>query len=337
MKIEYKLKQEDYKNALIELLRKEFWKRIIAIFLIPLIISLIIAEKSINWKIFIITFLISFFGIIILLFGKSLFNIYKTDDLIKENPLYIGETSIFLEDDGIIFGKENPTKYDWSLIKSIEDLTNYIIVILENNTSITINKKELKNEEIANIIGKIKSKIITSNTVSTVKKSRNIYWLGFLGLIPNIGLIIGIILSIIGLIRKDLKLIFIGVIDILFTIVFWTILTFIDNSDYFSKSIDKQIIEITQGNLNDLVKQIEFYKIAKGKYPEKLNEIKNKNSFIIINEIFETEKSIELYYKVKNDKYVLKSFGPDRKINTNDDIYPRLEIDSTKIGLRKKL
>ena len=29
MKIEYKLKQEDYKNALIELLRRKFWKRII--------------------------------------------------------------------------------------------------------------------------------------------------------------------------------------------------------------------------------------------------------------------------------------------------------------------
>ena len=66
MKIEYKLKQEDYKNALIELLRKEFWKRVILIFLIPLIISLVIAEKPINWKIFIISFLISFFGIIIL-------------------------------------------------------------------------------------------------------------------------------------------------------------------------------------------------------------------------------------------------------------------------------
>ena len=91
MKIEYKLKQEDYKNALIELLRKEFWKRVILIILIPLIISLIIAAKPINWKIFIISFLISFFGIIIFFFGRSLFNIYKTDVLTKKNPLYIGE------------------------------------------------------------------------------------------------------------------------------------------------------------------------------------------------------------------------------------------------------
>jgi hypothetical protein len=328
MKIEYKLKQEDYKNALIELLRKEFWKRFILIFLISLIISLIISEKPINWKIFIITFLISFLGIMILFFGKSLFNIYKTDDLIKKNPLYIGKKSIFLEDDGIILGKENPTKYDWNSIKSIEDLTNYIIVIFQNNTSITINKKELKNEEITNIIGKIKSKIITSNTVSTEKKSKNIYWLGFLGLIPNIGLLIGGILVFMGFKRKDNKLKLIGLASILFTPIFWFLFIQFSNN---SETINNSKIKFTNHYLNEIVKDLEYYKSVNGIYPDSLGQLRNQNEFLIDNEMFESEEILEnnkpskFYYKKVGNHYILKSHGQDLKLNTKDDIYPKFK------------
>ena len=328
MKIEYKLKQEDYKNALIELLRKEFWKRVILIFLIPLIISLIIAEKPINWKIFIITFLISFFGIIILFFGKSLFNIYKTDVLTKKNPLYIGEKSIFLEDDGIVFGKENPTKYNWSSIKSIEDLTNYIIVILQNNTSITINKKDLKNEELANLIGKIKSNILTLNKDSSVKKSKNIYWLGLVGLIPNIGLIVGGILMFLGFKRKDNKLKLIGLGSILFTPIFWYLLIQFTNK---SETFNDAKIEFTNHYLNEVVKDLEYYKSVNGFYPDSLGQLRKQNNFFNDNEMFGSEEILEnvkptkFYYKKIENDYILKSHGQDLILNTKDDIYPKFK------------
>ena len=328
MKIEYKLKPEDYKNALIEFLIAEFCKRIIIIFLIPLIVSFIIAEKPIDWIIFIITFIISFFGIIIILFGKSVFDIYKTDDLIKKNPLYIGEKSIFLEDDGIVFGKENPTKYDWSSIKSVEDLTNYIIVILQNNTSYTINKKELKNEEIANLIGKIKSKIITSSIDSSVKKSKNIYWLGFVGLIPNIGLIVGGILMFLGFKRKDNKLKLIGLGSVLFTPIFWFLFIHFSNN---SETFNDAKIEFTNHCLNEVVKDLEYYKSVNGFYPDSLGELRKQNKFFNDNEMFGSEeilgnvKSTKFYYKKNEKDYILKSHGQDLKLNTKDDIYPKFK------------
>jgi hypothetical protein len=40
--------------------------------------------------------------------------------------------------------------------------------------------------------------------------------------------------------------------------------------------------------------------------------------------MFKEEKRDKFYYQKTNDDYILKSFGEDRKINTEDDIYPNL-------------
>lgn len=328
MKIEYILNQEDFLNSSLQYLRKEIWKRIVPIFIFPLIVSLLIAGKPFDWKLFTITFLTSFLLFFIFLFIRMIFGIYQNYKLVKKDPLYIGEKIIVLEDDGILFGIKEPTKYNWNSILKAEDLSNYIILILQNNTSIIVNKKELKNEEIANFLGKIKSCINTVEKNSNTKKSKNIYWLGLVGFIPNFGIIIGAILLYLGFKRTDRKLKLLGIANILFTPLFWFLFINYTNTSSFFKESN---IEFTNHYLNEVVKDLEYYKSRNGNYPDSLGELRKQNKFFNDNEMFletsflKENKSAKFYYKKINDKYVLKSCGPDRILNTKDDIYPKFK------------
>ncbi len=325
MRVEYTLNQEDYFNALLELLQKEIWKRTVYIFLISILISYIIVGKPFDWKLFTMAFLTSFVLIFVILFSKSIISIYRNKKLVKSNPLYIGKKIIILEDDGILLDAKETAKYYWNSVLKIEDLSNYIILILQNNTSIIINKKGLKNQEIANFIGKINSCINIAEIKSTTKKSKNIYWLGIIGFIPNFGIIIGAILVYLGFKRTDKKLKLLGIANILFTPLFWFLFIYFTNNSGFIK---KSNIEFTNHYLNEVVKDLEYYKSKNGYYPDSLGELRSQNKFFNDNEVFneisffEKNKSTKFYYKKTNDTYILKSYGPDRILNTKDDIFP---------------
>jgi hypothetical protein len=154
--------------------------------------------------------------------------------------------------------------------------------------------------------------------------SKKLYRLGFAGLFPNLGLITGGILLFHGFKRKDTKMKIIGFASILFTPLFWFIL---ENTDLQKK----QLIELTTYQLDEVVKDLEFYKIKKGQYPDSLSQLKPQNKFFSDQEIFGTEfsfkksKPARFYYKRVENDYVLKSLGPDLILNTNDDIYPELK------------
>ena len=350
MEIKYKNTKSDVESAINSLHINSFYRISIFYSLFIILVAAITFVKevkpSLNILYFILAiFLIFFFRFYLIPTTKIKRNLKKQ---IEINPNYLSEEILCIKEEGLEINSKryNETQFfNWQSIKYTYSTVKYYLIILHNEKFILINKTNSEPDNILpNIIGMIEEKKISKKSSfnsnqhqNEIKNNKTLYWIGLLGIIPNVGLIVGVILSIIGIIRRDLKLIFIGIADILFTIFFWTILTQISKSDFITKSFDIPISEMTQANLNDLVKQIEFYKTVNGKYPEKLKQIENKKSFIFTNEIFETEKNIELYYKQEKDKYILKSFGPDKKINTDDDIYPTLKIDSIKIGLRKKL
>jgi len=328
MKLEFELSKQDYKNSLIELITKEFCKRAIFICLICILVSASFADNPISWIKFSITSLLTFLILFLFLFGKSMLNLYKTEKIIKINPLFTGKKNVELENDGIIFGQENPIKYNWHSIKKIEILSKYIYIIFQDETSALINKEFIDSEIINDFIGKIKHKTEVKNVTLHTNQSKNIYWLGILGLIPNFGLIIGGILFYIGFNRRDKKLKVIGTINILFTPLFWLLFTsFMNNSEFVRQSN----IEFTNHNLNEIVKDLELYKVNNGQYPDSLGDLKSQNKFLNVNELFNEIKlfkesqSTKLYYEKNQDEYILKSFGPDRILNTQDDIYPTLK------------
>lgn len=152
-----------------------------------------------------------------------------------------------------------------------------------------------------------------------------LYRLGFVGLIPNFGLISGTVLIVQGFIRKDNKMKIIGLAGILFTPLFWYIFL---NSD-FQKS---NLIQFTNMQLNTVVKDLEFYKSKNGQYPDSLGQLKLQNKFLNDQELFSNEfdlkkqKPARFYYKKLENDYLLKSFGPDLILHTKDDIYPELKI-----------
>ena len=348
MEIKYKNTKSDAESA-INLFYINLFYRISVIFSPFLIlVSAILYAKEVKPLLYILYFITAIFLIFFFVFYliPATKTKHKLKKQIENNPHYFSEETLCIKEEGFEVNSmlyNEPQFFNWQSIKLTHSTLKYYLIILHNEKFILINKTNSEpNNNLSNIIGKIEERKVSkkssfSSNQNDIRNNKPLYWIGLLGIIPNIGLLIGVILSIIGIIRKDLKLILIGVADILFTVVFWLILTQISNSDFISKSFEKPKSEMTQRNLNGLVIQIEYYKTANGKYPEKLKQIENKETFTFTNEIFETKKTIELYYKQKNDKYTLKSFGPDKKIDTDDDIYPTLKIDSTKIGLRKKI
>lgn len=351
MEIKYKNTKSDVESATSSLYSNSFYRVSIFLGLIVILIFAISFVKEVKpplgiLYVIIALFLIAFIRFYIIPVVQIKRNLKKQ---IESNPNYFSEEALCIKEEGFEINSKRynePQFFTWQSIKYTYSTFKYHLIILHNGKLILINKTNSQLENILpNIIGIIEQKKVSvkkqkssfNSKQNEIKNNKPLYWIGFLGIIPNVGVIVGVILSIIGVVRRDLKLIIIGIADILFTVVFWTILAQVENSDFIKNGFNKLHIEMTQSNLNDLVKHIEFYKTVNGQYPEKLKQIENKKSFLFTNEIFENQGNVDLYYKTENGKYILKSFGPDTIINTNDDIYPTLDIDSMKIGLRKKL
>jgi hypothetical protein len=85
-----------------------------------------------------------------------------------------------------------------------------------------------------------------------------------------------------------------------------------------------------------LVKDIEFYKLQNGKYPERLEQLQSSNSMVIIYDPLQagSKTNSEYNYMLVGDNYKLFSSGIDRKQNTKDDIIPDIK-DSSKVGFIK--
>ncbi len=164
------------------------------------------------------------------------------------------------------------------------------------------------------------------------------YWFAFLGLLPGIGGLAGLFFIIAGVFKfKDLKLILLGIADILFTLLIWGALRIGAESGNFFADSDKMIV---RNELNAAVKAIEFHKLQTTSYPDSLPQLMEDDSLFAIYDLFTKETrppaSYFTYYKIGN-KYTIFSVGPDGKPNTADDMYPTVEItDSTKIGLIRK-
>jgi hypothetical protein len=168
---------------------------------------------------------------------------------------------------------------------------------------------------------------------------KHLYKWGLLGILPNFGMIAGIILLIKGIFTyRNRTLVFIGIADILFTVGFWMLMNYQQAyGDWFNDSK----IHVAKNGLNALVKEIEFHKIKFGQYPEKISELKSDFSFTSSRDPFAIDdsvgKNLRYPYRKINDKYTIHSIGPDHMDGTADDIYPTVtENDSVKFGFVKR-
>ncbi len=166
-----------------------------------------------------------------------------------------------------------------------------------------------------------------------------IYFIGLLCLIPLIGAITGFVLIILGIAHfKDRVFIIMGAIGILITVaVYGSLIYYTQNSSLVADGF----ADMSQTELNDLVKSVEFYKLQNGAYPDSLQQLETKNSSVSIYDpvqgINGDKKALVFQYQKKGNKYLLFSVGKDGKANTKDDIYPTVTAaDTSKLGLIRK-
>jgi hypothetical protein len=174
-------------------------------------------------------------------------------------------------------------------------------------------------------------------TTTNSPKSKPPYLLGLLCLIPLVGAFVGLGLLLYGIIKyKDKWLSIIGAAGICWTIIIYSSLFYATtHSSVFNKGFE----DISQMQLNSLVKNVEFYKLVHGQYPDSLKQLLVDDKLAPIYDAVQGMKTKEnSYYNYEKigDKYTLFSSGEDGIPNTKDDLFPTIQInDSSKIGLIK--
>jgi hypothetical protein len=176
---------------------------------------------------------------------------------------------------------------------------------------------------------------MTINPATIEPKSKPPYLLGLLCLLPLIGAFVGLGLLLYGLLKyKDKWLSIIGAAGIAWTIIVYSSLFYAGtHASVFKKGFE----EISQMQLNSLVKNIEFYKLAHGTYPDSLQQLLKDDQLAPIYDAVQgmsTKANSYYSYQKTGDKYLLFSSGQDGIPNTKDDLFPQVTItDSSKIGL----
>jgi len=194
--------------------------------------------------------------------------------------------------------------------------------------------------EVANFIGIVRNetaRVTGTDQESNEAKVRRIAPWGFVGLVPNFGVIAGVVLLYQGIIRfKSRLLVIIGVADILFTILFWVAMQYWVFDGPIFAGMNKQM---SKGQLNTVFKSVEFYKLQNGHYPDSLQQVEDIRGYVWITDPLSNKglrsKAVNFYYQKMGDRYWLFSVGEDGEPFTADDIYPTMNpADSTKFGLR---
>jgi ABC-type xylose transport system permease subunit len=170
----------------------------------------------------------------------------------------------------------------------------------------------------------IKDKQISKNTLVLIS---------ILCIVPVLGGIIGLVVAIAGIfVYRSTPMIIIGIAGILITLGGVLYLRYYETH---RGPFDDSRIKVSKDRLEDIVKELELYKVVNGYYPENLNYLQFKG-VSIIDQLQQVNRGQDqgFYYKLNSGKYFLFSRGFDGVPFTMDDIYPDiLGIDPNKIGL----
>lgn len=320
MNFKFQIKKEDYQKSL----RGYFLYLLPPVLLISFFFSLIIAysfaspkpDADFNLSVFIIALVISF-GLLIFFFWGIKY--LKSIRRLKRTETESADTVLNVEvlEKGILLQKINSDKKiqkTWTEIKNLIHRKEFTYLIFTDGTYIFLshssNSKELIND-FSTFIEKHRSPFVS-------KISTQLKWWSF---IPFIGLIFGLIFFIRGLSERNFRYLGIAFTSLMISIVGWLAFAF-----YWDYS--QQNLYATQQNLNTIVKELAYYKVKNGVYPESLDSLKKQNQFLIFSEYnmgfnpFSKSESRDFYYQKQDSTYILLAPGPDAIPLTEDDILP---------------
>ena len=276
-------------------------------------------------------------GLLLIFVAPYVWMRYKFRQSVSKNPLVFSSQKVWLEDDGIHRlrdeGTDTLSRYD--AISFVEMTPGYIFYSIPylGYSIIPVSAFKTSSDAI-NFFGKVRGEFLRAN--GRAKRLRRLYYWGLLCLVPNFGAICGIVLIIRGLTEfRDRKLVLIGIGGFAVTALFITTFKYeIEHGDMFKNAHMMQ----AQTEMNTIVKQIEFYRMQNGTYPDSLQQVNKQEMMTSIYDpfVFDGEKRKIRTFRFQNlgNKYTLFSVGPNGLPNTMDDVYPNLKInDASKCGL----
>lgn len=345
MEIEFQLTEKDYERFYWLFFKGKVKKNAIGLIVVPLLIGYLIAGQPFDWVKFIYGLVISEFiygGCF--LFIPYFFKNRKQKRSLSSNPQYFEPVKLWSTEDGLYRVKKDETlKWEWKNITAIRSNTEFLWLILDNKKYYLIPQRAFSSyNEMQYFIGAIQDSInkyhrINQSPKKIVQPIHNSppYILGIICLIPLIGAFAGVLFIILGVSKyKDKWFTLIGVFGIVFTISVYSWLTYMDSH---SLTVKNGFISIDEMELNNLVINIEYYKVQHGEYPDSLQQLTDGNNTILIYDPIQgrnNRTNTPFFYKRDSTKYELFSCGEDGKPHTKDDIFPQVTKSQVKnIGL----
>ena len=167
------------------------------------------------------------------------------------------------------------------------------------------------------------------------------YAFGAASFIPLLGVVIGIIAIVLGLSSRKFGgrlLALLGAGGIAFSVVLYGSLFyfgFVQRGGIY----DGLRAQMAQSTINELVPQVEFYRLQHGSYPPSLNALRKGATGQSMLMTFDPSTPIPRpfhYERVGDDHYYLFGLGPDGKPFTADDLQPTVSVGSnSRIGWLK--
>jgi hypothetical protein len=338
MKNEFENTPADYKKFY----KQYLWKLILSRIIIMLVISFLFSYSYLNshfesWR-----FILAMFGmfgfLVIISYFLPLLILFHKIKIRKAKGELQGVKMMSLTDEGILFKTEDRNELcQWNSLIEAGLVKDFIFLKLLSKKVLVIPKYIFENElELSNFLGDVNAKIILNHkSCKGIKKKTPmiLYFLGLLCFIPFIGIAMGFVLIGLGTFRfKDKWLNVVGTISLMVCISF---------TYYVSQKLNKiskigDVKSAAQTNMNDLMRNLEIYKMHNGSYPENLKQLQESNVLAKIYDPIQTfgkeieDTGDEFNYKKVGDKYRLFSSGFDGKPHTYDDIYPTLDQDPTR-------
>lgn len=343
MEIEFQNTKEDYKNFYKLFYKDKFQRRLAANIILPLFIGYAISGHHLDWTYFIIGAILSYLILIVAFYLiPYLVSVSKMGKSITKEESALEKKKMFITDDGLQFDSASKhTNWKWESILSVHSNRLFIYIVVADKRFILIPKRHFSSDnETVNFLGIIQTALIKVRGTAAIPKTskKPPYLLGILCLIPMIGAIVGIGLLLYGIFYyKDKWLIIIGALGLIITVGIFSLMSY---DVKHNPDIDKSFIQTSQMQLNDLMKDVEFYKMQNGVYPDRLEQISTENARVSIDDFLQVRKerkNTKYNYQKVGDNYYLFSSGIDGIPNTTDDLYPTIEkSDSCKFGLIKK-
>jgi len=345
MEIEFQNTKGDYRDFYKSYHKSFLQKRIPVIILLLVFCAISFGGEPFSWQKFLIGTTVS----VIIILGISYFipliiSIARLKKHWRDNKSGLEKTKLAVIDKGLLVESESKTTtWNWESITSVHSIDKFIYFVLVDKKVFFIPKRSFLSEsEAVNFLGLIQSKVaITTGFrkfLSTEPYKKPSYLVGLLCLIPVIGAVVGIIFIANGISKyKDKWFILMGTGGVLFTTGLYFLVFYYLG---LGKEIQKDYVPLSQMNLNTLMKDIEFYKIKNGVYPDSLEQIRKEDSMAFIVDPLQSQfwnSSVKFNYQKIGNHYYLFSSGIDGVPNTKDDIYPQVATsDSAKFGLIRK-